>query len=216
MKYRAVIFDWDGTVVDSISHIADSLHLAANDLGLPILEKSAYRNIIGLGMMDALKALYPDANQQDMIAMRDAYGKYFSSKPAMPQHVFQGMEELILDLKAGGSGRAVATGKSRRGLDRALSTSGLAPHFDVSRCADESGSKPDPKMLTEILAHFDLEPADAVMIGDTSYDLEMAQRLNMPSIGVSWGAHSTDTLMQYDPVSIVTDIGELRKLLDLV
>ena len=148
MKYHAVIFDWDGTLVDSIAHIADSLHLAATDLGFPALEKAAYRNIIGLGMIDALKALYPEANQEEMFAIRDAYGAYFSSKPATPQHVFKGMEQVLVDLTSAGSGRAVATGKSRRGLDRAMNSSGLHPHFNVSRCADESGSKPDPKMLS--------------------------------------------------------------------
>jgi len=215
MKYRAVIFDWDGTLVDSIAHIADSLHLAATDLGFPALEKAAYRNIIGLGMIDALQALYPSASEPEMFAIRDAYSKYFSSKPATPQHIFAGMQDVVLDLKAAGSGRAVATGKSRRGLDRALDTSGLRPHFDVSRCADESGSKPDPKMLSEILEHFDLEPAQAIMIGDTSYDLEMAQRLGMPSIGVSWGAHSTDILAKYNPVAIVTSVNDLRRHLAL-
>ena len=215
MKYHAVIFDWDGTLVDSIAHIADSLHLAATDLGFPALEKAAYRNIIGLGMIDALKALYPEANQKEMFAIRDAYGAYFSSKPATPQHVFKGMEQVLVDLTSAGSGRAVATGKSRRGLDRAMNSSGLHPHFNVSRCADESGSKPDPKMLSEILAFFELEPAQAIMIGDTSYDLEMAQRIGMPSIGVSWGAHSTDILAKYDPVAIVSDVSELRKHLGL-
>ncbi|MES3008430.1 MAG: HAD-IA family hydrolase [Pseudomonadota bacterium] len=212
---KVVIFDWDGTIVDSIEHIATSLHLAATELGFPTLEKSAYRNIIGLGMVDALKTLYPALDNQEIEAIREAYGRYFFSKEATPQQIFAGMTEVLSDLRGAGRGRAVATGKSRRGLDHALQTSGLLSHFDVSRCADETRSKPDPAMLLEILHFYNLSPHQAVMIGDTTYDLEMAQRIGMPAIGVRWGVHDDEALGRFGPQTIVGSVEELRRVLDL-
>lgn len=213
MSIRVAIFDWDGTIVDSIEHIASSLHQAAADLGFPTLETAAYRNIIGLGMVDALKQLYPGVQDPDIEAIREAYSRYFFAKEATPQQIFAGMTEIIQSLRGSGVGRAVATGKSRRGLDAALDSSGLRPHFDVTRCADETRSKPDPRMLEEILAHYGIAPAEAVMIGDTSYDLEMAERIKMPAIGVRWGVHDDAVLERYSPVALVSSTQELQKVL---
>ena len=215
MNVKVVIFDWDGTIVDSIEHIASSLHQAAAELGFPTLEQAAYRNIIGLGMVDALKALYPAATDSDIDDIREAYSRYFFAKEATPQQIFNGMTEVISDLRALGKGRAVATGKSRRGLDSALQSSGLHGHFDVTRCADETRSKPHPAMLEEILRFYNLEPTDAVMIGDTTFDLEMAQRIGMPSIGVRWGSHDDEALGRFAPRAIVGSVGELRRELGL-
>ena len=213
MRVKAVIFDWDGTIVDSIEHIATSLHLAATDLGFPALEKAAYRNIIGLGMVDALKALYPGLNDDDIEAIRQGYSRYFFAKEATPQQIFTGMTEVLEDLRRAGRGRAVATGKSRRGLDAALASSGLLPHFDITRCADETRSKPDPAMLEEILRFFAIAPHEAVMIGDTTYDMEMAQRIGMPAIGVRWGVHDHERLSTFGPIAIVDTVPELQALL---
>jgi phosphoglycolate phosphatase len=110
----------------------------------------------------------------------------------------------------------VATGKSRRGLDAALASSGLLPHFDITRCADETRSKPDPAMLLEILAFYDLAPEQAVMIGDTTYDMEMAQRIGMPAIGVRWGVHDHERLSQFGPVAIVDTVPQLQQVLRLL
>jgi len=213
MAIKAVIFDWDGTIVDSIDHIATSLHMAAADLGFPTLEKAAYRNIIGLGMVDALKALYPGVSEPDIERIRQTYSSYFFAKEATPQQVFAGMLDVIDALRARGVGRAVATGKSRRGLDSALQSSGLHAHFDVTRCADETLSKPNPKMLEEILDFYGLNPSDAVMIGDTTYDLEMAQRIGMPSVGVRWGVHEDAELERFAPAKIVSSTQELHAFL---
>jgi phosphoglycolate phosphatase len=213
MAIKAVIFDWDGTIVDSIDHIATSLHMAAADLGFPTLEKAAYRNIIGLGMADALKALYPGVSDHDIERIRKSYSDYFFAKEATPQQIFTGMTQVIDELGARGIGRAVATGKSRRGLDSALRSSGLQAHFDVTRCADETRSKPDPRMLEEILDFYGLSPVDAVMIGDTTYDLEMAQRIGMPAIGVRWGVHEDAELERFAPSRIVSTTQELNDFL---
>ncbi|MCK7543218.1 HAD-IA family hydrolase [Marinobacter bryozoorum] len=215
MSYKVVIFDWDGTLVDSVEHIAGSLHQAAVELGFPAREREAYRDIIGLGMVEALEALYPGLSRDEMQAIREGYARYFFARKTMPQNVFDGMADVVADLKLDRRLVAVATGKSRRGLDPALVSSGLGPHFDVTRCADETRSKPDPRMLLEILEHFEAEPSEAVMIGDTRYDLDMARRIGMPSIGVEWGVHKRDELGKYDPVRVTSSVDELREALGL-
>ncbi len=215
MKTRVVIFDWDGTLVDSVEHIADSLHQAATDLGFPALEREAYRDIIGLGLVEALEKLYPGIDRAGLDAIREGYKNYFFSKMTTPQNVFAGMADVLADIRRAGRGCSVATGKSRRGLDVALESSGLGSYFDITRCADETRSKPDPAMLEEIVRFYGIEPSDAVMIGDTRYDLEMARRIGMPSIGVEWGVHDREVLGQYSPHAIVDSVTDLRRALGL-
>ncbi|HET8802541.1 MAG TPA: HAD-IA family hydrolase [Marinobacter sp.] len=215
MNVKVVIFDWDGTLVDSVDHIADSLHQAATELGYPALEREAYRDIIGLGMVEALEKLYPGISHVEMSAIRERYARYFFSKVTTPQNVFVGMAEVLADLRGAGRGCSVATGKSRRGLETALVSSGLGPHFDITRCADETRSKPDPTMLEEIIRFYGIEASEAVMIGDTRYDLDMAQRIGMPSIGVEWGVHQREVLADYAPHAIVDTVPELRRVLGL-
>jgi len=215
MDVKVVIFDWDGTLVDSVDHIADSLHQAATDLGFPALEREAYRDIIGLGMVEALEKLYPGLSHEEITSIREGYANYFFRKVTTPQNLFEGMGEVVLNLQQSGRGCSVATGKSRRGLDPALVSSGLGSHFDITRCADETRSKPDPRMLEEILLFYGIKPAEAVMIGDTRYDLEMAQRIGMPSIGVEWGVHKRDVLGGYAPHAIVDTVADLRDVLGL-
>lgn len=215
MTPKVVIFDWDGTLIDSVDHIAESLHGAATELGYPAREMDAYRDIIGLGIIEALQKLYPGLDRNEIDSIREGYGRYFFSKQTTPQHIFPGIHELLVDIGAGESELAVATGKSRRGLIRALESSGLGAHFATTRCADETRSKPDPLMLQEIIAYFGVAPDEAVMIGDTVYDLEMAQRIGMPSIGVEWGVHKRDRLAAFSPVAIVDDVKALRQALQL-
>lgn len=216
MTPKVVIFDWDGTLIDSVDHIAESLHGAATELGYPAREMDAYRDIIGLGIIEALEKLYPGLSRDEINAIREGYARYFFSKQTTPQNVFPGIHDLLADLGAGSFGLAVATGKSRHGLTRALASSGLGEHFATTRCADETRSKPDPLMLHEIVAHFGIRPAEAVMIGDTVYDLEMAQRIGMPSIGVEWGVHKRDRLESFAPIAVVDDMAGLRQALQLV
>lgn len=215
MNVKVVIFDWDGTLVDSVEHIADSLHQAATDLGYPALEREAYRDIIGLGMVEALEKLYPGISREEMKSIREGYAGYFFSKVTTPQNVFAGMAEVLSDLRQSGRRCSVATGKSRRGLEGALDSSGLGIHFDITRCADETRSKPDPLMLREILDFYRVDPSEAVMIGDTRYDLDMARRIGMPSIGVEWGVHKRDVLGDYQPHAVVESVAELRDVLGL-
>jgi len=215
MNVEVVIFDWDGTLVDSVEHIAESLHLASTALGFPALEREAYRDIIGLGIEEALQQLYPGINAADIAGMREGYREHFFKKATTPQNVFAGIADTLADLRGVGRHCAVATGKNRNGLDFALSSSGLGPHFGITQCADESRSKPDPAMLARILEFYDIKPEQAVMIGDTRYDLDMAQRIGMPSIGVEWGVHKRDVLGQYSPHAIVETVADLRQVLGL-
>lgn len=215
MNVKVVIFDWDGTIVDSVEHIADSLQRAAADLGYPSLERQAYRDIIGLGLVEALEQLYPGLSPDEIQAIRENYARYFFSRQTTPEHVFSGMTDLLEDLRRRGLGCSVATGKSRRGMDHALRGSGLESYFDITRCADETRSKPDPAMLHEIVEFYRIQPEEAVMIGDTRYDLEMARRIGMPAIGVEWGVHGRDVLSAYDPHAIVGSIADLRQVLGL-
>ncbi|WP_148863178.1 HAD family hydrolase [Marinobacter fonticola] len=215
MTPKIVIFDWDGTLIDSVDHIADSLHLAATELGFPALERDAYKDIIGLGIIEALQTLYPGLAMDEIQAIREGYGRYFFSKQTTPQNVFAGISELLAELAGANAQLAVATGKSRRGLARALESSGLGAHFAVTRCADETRSKPDPAMLMEIVEHFGIEPGEAVMIGDTIYDMDMAQRIGMPAIGVEWGVHPRARLEEFAPAAVASDMAALRQALYL-
>ncbi|MDF1624081.1 HAD family hydrolase [Pseudohongiella nitratireducens] len=210
---KVAIFDWDGTVVDSVEHITDCLHFAATHIGLPALAREQYRNIIGLGLVEALRSLYPQITQDQMQSMRNAYSKHFMATSASHQRAFHGIPDLLQTLKDAGIYCAVATGKSRKGLNLALESSRLSGHFDLTRCADETRSKPDPAMLNEILTELDLPPCAAIMIGDTSYDLEMAQRIDMPAIGVKWGVHPPETLSAFSPIAIVDSASELAQTL---
>lgn len=209
MTIKTVIFDWDGTLVDSAEYIAECLHTASVSAGYPALSRKDYRNIIGLGMVEALNTLYPGIDKEGILAIRDVYSRQFNSRPTTEAHIFPGITQLLRDLADNGVGRAVATGKSRRGLDNALDSTGLRAHFQHSRCADETRSKPDPKMLRELLAVCGLQPNEAVMVGDTSYDLEMARRIGMPAIGVDWGVHDHAVLSRHAPLQIVASVAEL-------
>jgi len=213
MSIKAAIFDWDGTVVDSVEHITDCLHHASTSIGFPALERAAYRDIIGLGLVEALRRLYPGISKDEMTSMREAYSTHFMATSASNQRIFPGITEILKDLHGSGRHCAVATGKSRRGLNLALAASQLEPWFHVTRCADETRSKPDPTMLVEILNHLELEPSDAIMIGDTSYDLQMAHAIGMPAIGVRWSVHSDSVMAAFKPVAIVSTVDELSELL---
>jgi len=213
MKYKVVVFDWDGTLIDSVEHIAGSLQKAAQALGFPVRSLDAYRDIIGLGMVEALEKLYPGIDRMQMQALRDQYASQFFSQQTSPSHIFPGIADLLDRLRTADVQLAVATGKSRRGLDRALASTGLGRAFGVTRCADETLSKPDPLMLNQILGHYGIEPEQAVMVGDTVYDLDMAQRAGMPSIGVTWGVHGAGQLQDFDPVAVVGGVEALSSAL---
>jgi len=212
MKYKAYIFDWDGTLVDSESHIVSCLEYAAEQSGLPVLAYDKFKDIIGLGMREALLSLYPALSDSEIEDMRGHYSASFFAETSSPLKLFDGVVETLKKLQDKSVNLAVATGKSRNGLDKALLTTGLQPYFDVERCADETKSKPHPLMLEEIADHFSLKPSEMLMIGDTEYDLEMAAGFEMDAVGVSYGVHDVSRLMKHKPVKIIDSLSEILTL----
>lgn len=204
-----VIFDWDGTLMDSVGQIVQSLLYAAAQFELPLTAQAA-ANIIGLGLPEAMAALFPSAPRLHA-EIQAAYSAHYVAH-SQQTHLFAGVEALLAQLQQQGILLAVATGKSRAGLDRVLAASGIAHYFCVTRCADETRSKPDPLMLQEILQVTGVSADQALMIGDSSYDLHMALNIQMPRIGVSYGVHSADVLQQYRPLAVVDDVAALAQL----
>lgn len=198
--YKLLIFDWDGTVIDSAARIVSSMQNAARDLAHPELADEAVRDIIGLGLPEAIEALIPGIEAQQNAALAQRYSHYYISADSTPTALFDGAEATLLRLRQQGYRLAVATGKSRRGLERVLEDTGLGYLFEISRCADETTSKPDPHMLHEILEQTGVAPEHALMIGDTEFDLEMGVRAGINTVAVSYGAHHIERLRKYDPV----------------
>lgn len=207
-----VIFDWDGTLSDSTHKIVGCMQLASADVGMPSLADEAIKNIIGLGLPEALQALYPSITPMQQDQMRDRYSHHYIVADKVPSAFYEGALEVLQALKLRGHKIAVATGKSRQGLDRVLAKLELASMFDATRCADETASKPNPLMLRELLQEFDVSPDQALMVGDTEYDLAMAQSAGVRSVAVSYGAHHIDRLRPYEPLLCT---GDLRDMLAL-
>ena len=212
-KIELIIFDWDGTLFDSVGQIVASLQYAAQLFEQPLTDDAA-KSIIGLGLPEVMQILFPQVPnlQQDIL---QCYADHYVAN-SKGDAWFDGVAELLADLKQQGIKLAVATGKSRKGLDRVLTQTQSHDLFDITRAASETKSKPHPLMLEEILAEMQVSIDSAIMVGDTSYDLEMAQNLNMPRIGVSYGVHSIDTLQQYQPLAIVHNVQELHVYLKQV
>jgi len=213
MAYQLVIFDWDGTVMDSTGRIIACMHQAGADLCLPVLEDDAVREIIGLGLPEALRTLYPGIGDRDLERMRERYAVHFVTAEASPSRLYPGARETLAALRAAGLRLAVATGKSRKGLDRVWASSGLGDSFDASRCADETHSKPHPAMVTELLTELGVAPERALVVGDTSFDLQMARDAGVDRVAVSYGAHPVDRLMNFHPLAVIDALPQLLPLL---
>lgn len=209
-----LIFDWDGTLINSIDKIVNSMQKSIEDTGLEGRTRNQIEDIIGLGMNEASAQLYPKASDDERADLIERYAAHFIHADRVPCSFFDGSLKLIDQARSNGHQTAVATGKSRRGLTRVLASTGLAGLFDSTRCADETASKPDPLMLNELLEELNCQPADAVMIGDTEFDLEMAQRAGLRSIGVAFGVHSRERLQRWDPIFVAESHNEISEWLD--
>ncbi len=210
---KLLIFDWDGTLCDSLSRIALCVRCAAEEVGLPAPLEHEAREIVGLGLVDALEALFPGIHMDQILAMRDSYSRHFVKLDRKPSPFFEGVEATLEQLKSEGYLLAVATGKSRRGLDRVLKARNLSGFFHGSRCADETAGKPNPRMLHELLEEFRFLPEDALMVGDTEFDMSMAVNAGVSRVAVSYGAHSPDRLQKYQPLACLDKFVEIRDLL---
>ncbi|SIT10820.1 HAD family hydrolase [Neptunomonas antarctica] len=213
--YSLLIFDWDGTVIDSTARIVSSMQSAARELGLRSLQNHEAQEIIGLGLPEAVQALFPGIDDVLLEAVRDRYVHHYMDADNTPVALFPGVQRTLERLHEKGYRLAVATGKSRKGLDRVLADTGLGWLFEITRCADETTSKPHPHMLEEILSQTQVDVSNAVMIGDTEFDLKMGVQAGMDTIAVSYGAHHIDRLKQYNPVLEMHAFPELETWLDL-
>lgn len=208
-QYDLLIFDWDGTLMDSAGVIVDSIQRACADIGLPMPSERASRQIIGLGLIQALQALLPDLPGDDYPRLVERYRHHYLGRDAdIP--LFGGVAEGIRDLHETGFTLAVATGKSRVGLERALESSGLGAWFAATRCADQTHSKPHPAMVLELIDELGADPARTLVIGDTSHDLLMAANAGVASLGVTYGAHDAGDLHPHAPVALMESFLEVR------
>lgn len=209
--YRLLIFDWDGTLVDSIGRIVEAMHRAADMAAMPRCTDVAVRGIIGLELGVAIGTLYPELDDPQRIeTIRRAYGEQYLALEGEPSPLFDGVQESLEIFREQGYRLAVATGKGRKGLDRVLADKGWLDYFDITRCADETASKPDPLMLHEILAHCRVQPEQALMVGDSTFDLLMARNAGMDAVAVGFGAQPLSVLREYAPCLAINQFNELR------
>ena len=208
-QFDLLIFDWDGTLMDSAGVIVDSIQRACEDIGQPTPSDRAARQIIGLGLVQALQTLLPDLQADDYPRLVERYRHYYLGRDDQIP-LFEGVASGIGELHASGFQLAVATGKSSIGLSRAFEASGLSPWFAATRCADQTHSKPHPAMVLELIAELDADPARTLVIGDTSHDLLMAANAGVASLGVTYGAHEAGDLHPHAPLALMDSFAEVH------
>jgi phosphoglycolate phosphatase len=212
-QFDLIVFDWDGTLFDSTALIVRCIQAACADLGLPVPSERDAAYVIGLGLHDALRHVVPGLPPERYPELGLRYRHHYFAR----QHelvLFEGSLDMLQALKARHHWLAVATGKSRRGLDEALRTVQLQGVFDGTRTADETASKPHPRMLQELMREFGVDPARTLMIGDTTHDLQLAANAGTASVAVSYGAHDTEPLRAFDPHFVAGSVAELRQWLE--
>jgi len=209
-RYDLIVFDWDGTVMDSTAVIAGSIQAACRDLGLNVPDDETARHVIGLGLDQALRyavPAMPEAMRPDLV---ERYRHHFlAGDESIP--LYRGASETIKELNEAGYWLGVATGKSRAGLSRAMESSGMKSYFHATRTADQTLSKPDPAMLLELMEELAVSAERTLMVGDTTHDVQMAQNANVDVVAIAHGAHPPEQLMELNPLALVEDFAELRK-----
>jgi phosphoglycolate phosphatase len=212
MSYELVIFDWDGTLMDSTGVIAASLQDACRDIGIAVPSERDARFVIGLGLVDSFNHVAPGLDEEGQRRLSERYRHHFLAREGeMP--LYGGVREMLADLHARGRRLAVATGKARRGLDRVLDATGLRPWFEATRCADEGFSKPHPDMLLMLMDITGVAPHRAIMVGDTTHDLELAANAGVDAIAVSYGAHDAPLLETRPAKARCATVAELHSWL---
>ena len=208
-RYDLIVFDWDGTVMDSTAVIAGSIQAACRDLGLPVPSDEAARHVIGMGLRDALQYAVPDASEDMYDQLVASYRRHFLAQDASIP-LYPGARETIAELRDNGISLAIATGKSRNGLDRALHSSNMSSYFHASRTADETFSKPHPAMLLELMDELAIKPERTLMVGDTTHDLQMAANAKVDALALTHGAHPEEHLSMLKTVAMLGNFDELR------
>ncbi|MEF8735026.1 HAD-IIIA family hydrolase [Candidatus Accumulibacter phosphatis] len=211
-RFKLLVFDWDGTLLDSAGAIVEAIQAACSDLGLPIPADERARHVIGLGLHDALRFAVPNLPADSYPLMVERYRHHYLQHDHELQ-LFDGAAAMIAELAAAGFLLAVATGKSRIGLDRALRSSGLGPYFHASRCADECFSKPHPQMLEELMDELSVDPERTLMIGDTTHDLLMGKNAGVACLAAGYGAHPAAALDALAPLARLQEIDEVAQWL---
>lgn len=215
-QFDLLVFDWDGTLFDSIALIARCMQQACTDIGVPVPNDNSARSVIGLSLLFAMERIVPGLTQEQYAALVDRYRfHYFAAQHEVI--LYPGTRELLEKCRNEGYMLAVATGKGRRGLDEALKSVGMAQLFDATRTAEETASKPDPLMLNELIQELDTTPERTLMVGDTTHDIQMAVNAGVASVGISHGAHETADLSVYTSeqglLAIVHSIAEFGRWL---
>ncbi|MDO8176935.1 MAG: HAD-IIIA family hydrolase [Undibacterium sp.] len=212
-QFDFIVFDWDGTLMDSTATIVKCIQASAKDLGLPIPDERAASYVIGLSLGDAMQAVLPDVDPKYHPRMVERYRYHYLAKDhELP--LFPGVREMLNELSQDGYFLAVATGKSRVGLNRAMHSANLLSSFDATRCADETFSKPHPAMLQELTRELGQDMKRTLMIGDTTHDLQMAANAGAASVAVEYGAHEASFLQELDPLFSAKTVDELREWLN--
>lgn len=206
MKHQLIIFDWDGTLMDSIDKIVLCMQQAAKNQQQIVPAEQAVKNIIGLSLLKAMQQLFPTLSLTQQELLVDTYRHQYNSMHHINTPFYDGIAELLTDLKAQGYLLAVATGKGRNGLNRMMQKTNTEHLFSATVCADESNSKPDPLMIHCLLKELNVNPSNALMVGDSSYDLDMAANAGVKSLGVSYGVHGRELLMQSKPIAVVDSL----------
>jgi phosphoglycolate phosphatase len=207
-NFDLIVFDWDGTLMDSAGAIVASLIAACVDLGIAPPSEERARHIIGLGLDDALRVALPSLPSHRYGELADRYRLHYLAQDR-ELALFSGAFTLVESLLGRGHLLGVATGKSRRGLERALEVSGLGGLFHATRCADECHSKPHPQMLDELMGEFAIAPSRTLMIGDTTHDLQMARNAGVAALAVAYGAHPRADLDAEAPLYCAATVDEL-------
>lgn len=211
-RFELIVFDWDGTLMDSAGAIVASLQGACSDLGLPVPSEEGARYVIGLGLRDAMAHILPGVEPAIYPNIAERYRDHFLRHDP-DTTLFAGAAELVASLHESGFLLAVATGKGRRGLERSLAATGLKRYFHATRCADEGFSKPHPGMLEALMEELGVGPDKTLMIGDTTHDMEMARAAGVFRLGITHGAHAKAALLDYDLLACVEHLAELGEWL---
>jgi phosphoglycolate phosphatase len=208
-RYDLIVFDWDGTVMDSTAVIAGSIQATCRDLGLSIPDDETARHVIGLGLDQALRYAVPDMSDAMRPDLVERYRFHFLAQDkSIP--LFAGARETIAELHDAGYQLGVATGKSRAGLDRALEATGMKGYFHATRTADQTLSKPDPAMLFELIDELAVSAERTLMVGDTTHDVQMALNAGVDAVAMEHGAHPPEQLQKLNPLALLADFAELR------
>ena len=213
-KYSLLVFDWDGTLLDSQAQIVNCMQSAIAELGLESRSDEQIINIIGLGLESAVVQLYPMIDMKLVTKTVQTYREHYLFKDKTPSPLFDGTKQALTNLRKAGYDLAIATNKSRRGLNKGLSETDLYDYFPITRCPDETHPKPHPQMLEEILTDHNIEASKALMIGDSESDLQLANNAKVDGLAVSYGVHGLMRLLKQDPVGFIDKIGQLPDWLE--